>query len=108
MEDPDLEVNKQLYKDIESLMDQRSGKIGFYLPLKNSWELLDELGMEAEQSNLPRPNLVAEDTYSGGGRKMSASSVMTTMEKSRQRSASSPVMTEASSVARVWARQRGE
>jgi hypothetical protein len=23
--------------------------------------------MEAEQSNLPRPNLAAEDTYGGGG-----------------------------------------
>jgi hypothetical protein len=29
--------------------------------------LLDESWMEAEQSNLPRPNLAAEDTYGGGG-----------------------------------------
>ena len=25
------------------------------------------VGREAEQSNLPRPNLAAEDTYGGGG-----------------------------------------
>ena len=30
-------------------------------------ELLDEAELEAEQFNLPRPNLAAEDTYGGGG-----------------------------------------
>ena len=30
-------------------------------------ELLDEVKREAEQFNLPRPNLAAEDTYGGGG-----------------------------------------
>ena len=30
-------------------------------------ELLDEAELEAEQFNTPRPNLVAEDTYGGGG-----------------------------------------
>ena len=30
-------------------------------------ELLDEVEREAEQFNLPRPNLAAEDTYSSGG-----------------------------------------
>ena len=29
--------------------------------------MLDEAELEAEQFNLPRPNLVEEDTYGGGG-----------------------------------------
>ena len=36
----------------------------FYLP---HLELLDGVGDEAEQFNLPRPNLATEDTYSNGG-----------------------------------------
>ena len=29
--------------------------------------MLDEAELEAEQFNLPRPNLAAEDNYGGGG-----------------------------------------
>ena len=41
------------------------------------------VGMEAEQFDLPRPNLVAEDKYGGGGKKKSAAGVKTTTKKSR-------------------------
>ena len=42
-------------------------------------------------SDLPRPNLVEEDSYGGGGVKISAASVSTAVTRSRQCSSSSPV-----------------
>ena len=39
-------------------------KIELYLPHE---ELLDGVGEEAEQFNLPCPNLATEDTYGDGG-----------------------------------------
>ena len=46
------------------LTDRKDYKKSFYLPLK---ELLDRVGDEAEQFNLPCPNLATEDTYGDGG-----------------------------------------
>ena len=47
-----------------NLSDQKDYKKSFYLPLE---ELLDRVGDEAEQFDLPCPNLATEDTYGGGG-----------------------------------------
>ena len=47
--------------------------------------------MEAEQFNLPCPNLATEDTYSGGERTRSAVGVRTASERLRQLSALLPV-----------------
>ena len=46
------------------LTDQKDSK---KCDLVTADELLDEAELEAEQFNLPRPNLVAEETYGGGG-----------------------------------------
>ena len=47
-----------------NLSDQRTVKRRFYLPHE---ELLDGVGEEAEQFDLPCPNLAMEDTYGDGG-----------------------------------------
>ena len=47
----------------ESIGSKRLKKC-FYLPLE---ELLDRVGDEVEQFDLPFPNLVTEDTYGDGG-----------------------------------------
>ena len=47
-----------------NLSDQKDCKNSFYLPLE---ELLDRVGDEAEQFDLPCPNLATEDTYGDGG-----------------------------------------
>ena len=47
-----------------NLSDQKDCKKSLYLPLE---ELLDRVGDEAEQFDLPFPNLETEDTYSDGG-----------------------------------------
>ena len=47
-----------------NLSDQKDCKKSFYLPLE---ELLDRVGDEAEQFDLPCPNLATEDTYGDGG-----------------------------------------
>ena len=47
-----------------NLSDQKDCKKSFYLPLE---ELLDRVGDEAEQFNLPCPNLATEDTYGDSG-----------------------------------------
>ena len=46
-----------------NLLDQKDCKKSFYLPLE---ELLDRVGDEAEQFDLPCPNLATEDTYGDG------------------------------------------
>ena len=46
-----------------NLSDQKDCKKSFYLPLD---ELLDRVGDEAEQFDLPCPNLATEDTYGNG------------------------------------------
>lgn len=48
----------------ESIGSKRTVKTFFYLQLK---ELLDGVGDEAEQFDLPCPNLATEDTYGDGG-----------------------------------------
>jgi hypothetical protein len=47
--------------------------------------------MEAEQFDLPRPNLAVGDGYGGGGEKMPAAGVSTASKRSRQLSASPPM-----------------
>ena len=47
-----------------NLSDQKDCKKSFYLPLE---ELLDRVGDEAEQFDLPCPNLATEDTYGDSG-----------------------------------------
>ena len=47
-----------------NLSDQKDCKKSFYLPLE---ELLDGVGDEAEQFDLPCPNLAMEDTYGDNG-----------------------------------------
>ena len=47
-----------------NLSDQKDCKKSFYLPLE---EWLDKVGDEAEQFDLPCPNLATEDTYGDGG-----------------------------------------
>ena len=47
-----------------NLSDQKDCKKSFYLPLE---ELLDGVEDEAEQFDLPCPNLATEDTYGDGG-----------------------------------------
>ena len=47
-----------------NLSDQKDCKKSFYLPLE---ELLDRVGDEAEQFDLPCPNLATEETYGDGG-----------------------------------------
>ena len=47
-----------------NLSDQKDCKKRFYLPHE---ELLDGVEDEAEQFDLPCPNLATEDTYGGGG-----------------------------------------
>ena len=47
-----------------NLSDQKDCKKRFYLPHE---ELLDGVGEEAEQFDLPCPNLATEDTYGDGG-----------------------------------------
>ena len=47
-----------------NLSDQKDCKKSFHLPLE---ELLDRVGDEAEQFDLPCPNLATEDTYGDGG-----------------------------------------
>ena len=47
-----------------NLSDQKDCNKSFYLPLE---ELLDRVGDEAEQFDLPCPNLATEDTYGDGG-----------------------------------------
>ena len=47
-----------------NLSDQKDCKKSLYLPLE---ELLDRVGDEAEQFDLPCPNLATEDTYGDGG-----------------------------------------
>ena len=47
-----------------NLSDQKDCKKLFYLPHE---ELLDGLGEEAKQFDLPCPNLATEDTYGDGG-----------------------------------------
>ena len=46
-----------------NLSDQKDCIKRFYLPLE---ELLDGVGEEAEQFDLPCPNLATEDTYGDG------------------------------------------
>ena len=46
-----------------NLSDQKDCNKSFYLPLE---ELLDRVGDEAEQFDLPCPNLATEDTYGDG------------------------------------------
>ena len=87
-------------------MDLKDRKGSKKWDLITTYELLDEAELEAEQLNLPRPNLAAEDTYEAE-RKMSAAGVRTASEKSRQLSASSPASSRASGGAKVWARWRG-
>ena len=53
----------QLWLKRMNLSDQKNCK-SFYLPLE---ELLDGVGDEAEQFDLPCPNLATEDTYGDGG-----------------------------------------
>ena len=78
-----------------NLSDQKDYKKRFYLPHE---ELLDGVGEEAEQFDLPCPNLAtAEKT-------MSAAGVMTTSVRSRQLCALSPASSRASGGARVCAR----
>ena len=47
-----------------NLSDQKDCKKRFYLPHE---ELLDGVEDEAEQFDLPCPNLATEDTYGSGG-----------------------------------------
>ena len=47
-----------------NLSEQKGSKSKLQLPHE---ELLDRAELEAEQFNLPCPNLVMEDTYDGGG-----------------------------------------
>ena len=47
-----------------NLSDQKDCKRRFYLPHE---ELLDGVGEEAKQFDLPCPNLATEDTYGDGG-----------------------------------------
>ena len=60
---------------------------------------------EAEQFNLPHPNLAVEDGYSGGGEKISVAGVSMASKRSRHLSASSSASMEASDDARVVWRQ---
>ena len=60
-------------------------------------EELDELrivDLKLVGSDLPRPKLGEEDSYGGGGVKISAVGVSTTARRSRQRSSSSSAMME--------------
>ena len=59
---------------------------------------------EAEQFDLPCPNLATEDTYGDGGEDDVRGRVKTALERLRQRSASSPASSRASGGARVRAR----
>ena len=70
----------------------------FYLPHE---ELLDGVEGEAEQFDLPCPNLATEDTYDGAEKTMSAAGVKTASVRSRQLIASSPASSRASGGARV-------
>ena len=91
-------MNKNhLWLERMNLSVQNYCKKRFYLPHE---ELLDGVGEEAEQFDLPCPNLAtAEKT-------MSAAGVMTTSVRSQQLSASSPASSMASGGARVCARKR--
>ena len=62
-----------------NLSDQKYCKKSFYLPLE---ELLDRVGDEAEQFDLPCLNLATEDTYSDEEKTMSTAGVMTASVRS--------------------------
>ena len=63
--------------------------------------------MEAEQFDLPCPNLARKTPTAAAEKMRSAASMRTASEKSRQLSASSPVSSRASGGARVCERWRG-
>ena len=61
---PDLEVQKPLLDKVDGFdRSKKAVKVRFIYPGRTA----RRVGREAEQFNLPRPNLVAEDTYVGGG-----------------------------------------
>ena len=72
---------------MEIIRINKGSKNKFYLPLT-----YDELGVvdwKFVHSDLPRPNLVEEDSYDGGRVKISAAGASTTATRLRQRSSSS-------------------
>ena len=62
--DPTCVNRNYLWLKMMNLSDQKDCKRRFYLPHE---ELLDGVGEEAEQFDLPCPNLATEDTYGDGG-----------------------------------------
>ena len=62
--DPTCGNRNHLWLKRMNLSDQKYYKKRFYLPHE---ELLDGVGEEAEQFDLPCPNLVMEDTYGDCG-----------------------------------------
>ena len=62
--DPTCRNRNLLWLKRMNLSDQKYCKRRFYLPHE---ELLDGVGEEAEQFNLPCSNLATEDTYGDGG-----------------------------------------
>ena len=61
--DPTCRNKNHLWLKRMNLSDQKDCKKRFYLPHE---ELLDGVGEEAEQFDLPCPNLATEDTYGDG------------------------------------------
>ena len=61
--DPTCRNRNHLWLKRMNLSDQKDCKKRFYLPHE---ELLDGVGEEAEQFDLPCPNLATEDTYGDG------------------------------------------
>ena len=62
--DPTSGNRNHLWLKRMNLSDQKDCKKSFYLPLE---ELLNGVGDEAEQFDLPCPNLETKDTYGDGG-----------------------------------------
>ena len=62
--DPTCGNRNHLWLKRMNLSDQKDCKKRFYLPHE---ELLDGSGEEAEQFDLPCPNLATDDTYGDGG-----------------------------------------
>ena len=62
--DPTCGNRNHLWLKRMTLSDQKDCKKRFYLPHE---ELLDGVGEEVEQFDLPSPNLATEDTYGDGG-----------------------------------------
>ena len=60
---PDLEVKKPLFFEVDGFDGSKRQQ---KYKLITTDELLDEVGKEAEQFNLPHPNLAEEDTYGSG------------------------------------------